>query len=263
MTTLTTSRESTQVRFKNILIPTDFSEAAWQATEYALSIASPGYTRLIFAHVLNAPPINPAIIPDRYVKELQAERIKMVRRQLQVYEDYCENIPDKCITHKSMVMPGRAASKILLMAQNEGVELIVLGSAGVSRLMESVSLEVIDKAKCPVLSIPQRSQSPKFNQLVFLPRSTSQSHKALKYIKRLSIEYKLELHISPLSFDSSASLPNLGPLNPESLLAIMLDSDPTARIQQKRWIQTLIRDEHKPLFIFQSPSKQSNENQSS
>ncbi len=252
-----------KMMFRNILIPTDFSEAAWQATEYAMSIASPGYTRLIFAHVLNEAPINPAIIPDRYVKELQAERIKMVRRQLQVYEDYCDSTPKGCITHKSMVMPGRAASKILLMAENENVDLIILGSAGASRLMESVSLEVIDKASCPVLSLPQKTHSPKFSQLVFLPRSTSQSQKALQYVKRLSTEYHLDLHISPLSLDIPDSLPRLRLSSAESLLAIMLDSDPATRLQQKRWIQTLIRDEHKPLFIFQSPTKQSNENQSS
>ncbi|MEL7532418.1 MAG: universal stress protein, partial [Bacteroidota bacterium] len=259
MTTLHPAITPSTMRFKNILIPTDFSEAAWQATEYAMSIASPGYTRLIFAHVLNEAPINPAIIPDRYVKELQAERIKMVRRQLQVYEDYCERTQGGCITHKSMVMPGRAASKILLMAQNENVDLIVLGSAAASRLMESVSLEVIDKAQCPVLSLPHKSHSPQFSQLIFLPRSTSHSQKALQYVKQLSTEYHLDLHISPLSLDMPQSLPRLRLSSPEALLAIMLDSDPATRLQQKRWIQTLIRDEHKPLFIFQSPSKQQNE----
>lgn len=250
-----------KVGFKKILIPTDFSEASWQATEHALIIAKPGYTRLIFAHILDEAPINPAIIPDRYIKELQAERIKMVQKQFRVYEEYCESKGQASILHKSMVMPGRAASKILQMAQMEEVDLIVLGSAGASRLMESVSLEVIDKAECPILSIPQRSKSLPFTHLIFLPRSTNQSEETLGYLKQICDNYQLSLNISSPSIGSIKDLLPLHAAGPEALPAIMLDHDPATRIQQKKWIQTLIRDEHMPLFVFQCKSHLNNENQ--
>lgn len=240
--------------FKKILIPTDFSEASWQAIEHALTIAKAGNTNLIFAHILNEPPINPAIIPDRYIKELQAERIKRVQQQLQTYEEYCENNAGACVQHKSIVMPGRAASKILQMAQMENVDLIILGSAGASRLMESVSLEVIDKANCPILSIPQRTKSQPFTNLIFLPRTTNHSKETLFYLKQICESYKLSLNISPLPNSDEKDLRYLRVAGPESLPAIMLDDDPTMRVQQKKWIQALIRDEHMPLFVFHSES---------
>ncbi|MFK7925211.1 MAG: universal stress protein [Bacteroidia bacterium] len=247
--------------FKKILIPTDFSEASWQAIEHALTIAKAGQTRLIFAHILDAPPINPAIIPDRYIKELQAERIKMVQQKLQEYADYCESEAHANILHKSMVMPGRAASKILQMAQMENVDLIILGSAGASRLMESVSLEVIDKAECPILSIPQRTKSQPFTRLIFLPRSTNQSEETLNYLKQVCASYQLSLNISAPAVGSAKNLLPLHTVGPEALAAIMLDHDPATRVLQKKWIQTLIRDEHMPLFVFQCKSHLNNESQ--
>lgn len=240
-----------QQRIKNILVPTDFSDASWQAAQFALRLASKHQSKLIFAHILEEAPINPAIIPDRYVKELQADRIRLIRQKLEAYEEYCD-LKGHCALHKSIIMPGRAASMIIQMATNENIDLIVMGSAGASRLLESVSLEVIDKADCPVIFLPHRLEVSPFRDLVFLPRSTTQSAQAIGYLKAFCEANQLDLHIAPAQGLSEQNLRSFRLLGPESILSVRLAKDPAERLIQRRDLQQLIRNEHMPLFIIPS-----------
>ncbi len=142
--------------FKKILCPTDFSEPACRAITAAGEVAEHFKAELILIHVVGVIPVleSPTGAPGFDIATYQAELMKSAQRSLD--ERRALRIPASVPT-RTMVTLGDAAHEIARVAEEEGVDLIVVASHGTSgrrlRLFGSVAEKVVRIARCSVLTI--------------------------------------------------------------------------------------------------------------
>ncbi len=126
-----------------ILYPTDFSTEAMAALPYAVSLAQENQARLYLLHVV------PASEADLFEDSLRNRLLAQVPPEAKLW---CEP--------KAYVESGDAAEKILALAEELGIDLIVLGTKHVSRFASTrthlgmaTAYKIISQALCPVLSV--------------------------------------------------------------------------------------------------------------
>ena len=144
------------IQFRTILCPVDFSDESLRALEYAFSLAKEADARIILLHVVEGL-VNPSYASQfrnvsvlEYYEQMEEE----ARRQLAAV------VPEDARTWARPVerlTRGRAYRQILQTADEESVELIVMGVRGrgaVDRLVfGSTTDHVIRRARCPVLTL--------------------------------------------------------------------------------------------------------------
>ncbi|QMU26663.1 universal stress protein [Adhaeribacter radiodurans] len=140
---------------KTILVPTDFSETATNALQYAAAIASQVKGKLIIATIINLPVapvlsevINPSLVSleEDYNKELSR---------------LAENLREKCnhqFEVETICQYGFLLADLNEIVKAEAVDLVVMGTKGATNLLDKLvgtnTSEYIKMATCPVLVIP-------------------------------------------------------------------------------------------------------------
>lgn len=136
---------------KAILFTTDFSHAGDAAFAMAESIAKDRGAKLIITHVEE--PLAVYGGGDMYYGIPEPD--------IEVLREMLNNIvpSDTTLPHEHRMIVGAPAQAIVQLADDEGVELIVMGThgrSGISRLlMGSVAEAVVRHANCPVLTYRQ------------------------------------------------------------------------------------------------------------
>ena len=138
--------------YKRILVPTDGSEFAKKAQNHALFLAKVSGAEIVALSVTENNFVNELPLDDevyqfnQILKEQSEENLKEFD---ELNED---NIK---ITH--VIREGSPAKVILEVANDENVDLIVMGSSGKSGfdrfIMGSVADKVVNSAKCAVLVV--------------------------------------------------------------------------------------------------------------
>ena len=140
--------------FTNILLASDGSECALKAAAVAATLANKFAARLTIINIYEPiPTVGPygeivnTELNERYIRELQEHAISPVGR-----------IMDKMgVPYQSRQEVGQPAAEIIRVAEEEGFDLVVLGSRGLSGFQEfllgSVSDRVVHHARCPVLIV--------------------------------------------------------------------------------------------------------------
>ena len=142
---------------KSILVPTDFSECAGHALAPAASLARLMKARLICLHVVE--PVVPTVGFTPVVEPLPvadiSERLEdSATRELPKFARHEECIG---LDVEDVIAHGEAASEIVRVAKERGVDLIVIsshGRTGLGRILFGSTAEsVVRHAPCPVLVV--------------------------------------------------------------------------------------------------------------
>jgi universal stress protein A len=146
---------------KRILCPTDFGGPACTCIRSASELAEHFGAELLLVNVVPAVPTLPPDpnyvfkIPE-YEQYLHADAEKQLRQAR-------AQLVGKNVKVRTQVGHGSAAEEIVLIAQTEGVDLIVIsthGSTGFERwVFGSVTEKVVRLAKCPVLTVRQEAKA--------------------------------------------------------------------------------------------------------
>jgi len=138
--------------FRMILVAADFSEQSKEAFRFACALAGETKTRLVVLHVAEQPigSGGPGMLipipPDTSTYH------DSLREKLRT-----EYIPDRPLDTDHRVRAGGVADEVLHEAQEDGADLIVLGThgrTGLRRLLAgSVAEAVLRRAHCPVLAL--------------------------------------------------------------------------------------------------------------
>jgi nucleotide-binding universal stress UspA family protein len=140
---------------RRILCPTDFSDPAADCAKTAGELAQHFDAELLLVNIV---PVVPALPPDpNYVfKVPEYERYLHLDAEKHLAE-VREKLVAKHVRVRTMVGHGPAAEEIVLIADREKADLIVIathGSTGFERLMfGSVAEKVVRLAKTPVLTL--------------------------------------------------------------------------------------------------------------
>lgn len=153
---------------KTILIPTDYSEAANNALNYALEIAKLSKAKIVLFHAYHVP-VPTGDIPIMMVTpaELEKENVVRIKKlEKEITERYADQLK---VEH--MVRAGFATDEILSVVKEKKIDLIVMGIAEESKLSRALlgsnAISIIKKTKTPVLVIPQNCRFKKIEKIVF------------------------------------------------------------------------------------------------
>ena len=138
--------------YKKILVPTDGSEFAKKAQKHALFLASVSGAEIVAVSVTENNFVNGLPLDDEIY---QLNQVLNERSEENLKEFDKLNEDDIKITH--VIREGSPARVILEVANEEQVDLIVMGSSGKSGfdrfIMGSVADKVVNSAKCAVLVV--------------------------------------------------------------------------------------------------------------
>ena len=138
--------------YKKILVPTDGSEFAKKAGKHALFLSKVSGAEIVAVSVTENNFVNGLPLDDEIY---QLNQILKERSEENLKEFDELNDDDLKITH--VIREGSPARVILEVAQEEDIDLIVMGSSGKSGfdrfIMGSVADKVVNSAKCAVLII--------------------------------------------------------------------------------------------------------------
>jgi nucleotide-binding universal stress UspA family protein len=144
------------VQLKRILVPTDFSEYAGVATEYACSLADKFDAELHVLHVFECYTGSKYVpgVPLPTAGTWPQELVQRVAESLVNLID-ADWVEKHRVVHATRV--GHPVVEIIDNAKNEAMELIVMGTQGRSGvthlLIGSVAEKVVRKAPCAVLTV--------------------------------------------------------------------------------------------------------------
>lgn len=141
--------------YNKILVPTDGSEHAVRAEEEAIYIAEKTGAELIGLSTVENNFVNGLPLNDE-VYELNNLLKENTKNNVDKFEELVHE-KDSSVSVRSIIKEGTPANTILETAEEEDVDLIVIGSSGKSGfdrfLMGSVADKVSKSAKCSVLVV--------------------------------------------------------------------------------------------------------------
>lgn len=137
-----------------ILVPTDFSEPADEALDYAIHLARTLGATVSLAHVFTDP-YEQTAYSEQYVpiaQEIRAEVLTAIRQRLAMRASRIDGT-----LVNSEILTGPTAKAIVDCAQAQKADLIVMGTHGrhgmAHLLLGSVAERVVRTAPCPVLTV--------------------------------------------------------------------------------------------------------------
>jgi len=150
-----------------VLVPVDFSPEASNALTTAIAICKRQLATLTLIHVIEnthhlfPPEAGAGAITPELIKNANAN-LSNITRELRLKHDLVVN---------HIVQSGNPADEICRWALHKEIDLIVMGSHGVSVLREfllgSSTYRVVKNAACPVLTIPGTDQWVDFKKILF------------------------------------------------------------------------------------------------
>lgn len=158
---------------KKILLPTDFSENAYNAISYALKLYKNQECAFYLLHTYT-----PAIYQAEYVLHSPGQiglgDIYQTRALTQL-EDLMKKLDKEFKNPKHIFVPHSAfnllVDEILEMVENEKMDLIVMGTQGATGAKEILfgthTVHVIKKTSCPVIAIPPNFEYEAPKEILF------------------------------------------------------------------------------------------------
>ena len=182
------------VEIREILCPTDFSEASRHALDHAITIAKWYDSRITALHVIHVP-----LVPEPPPSILATGPTAVVTTTYEVCQEdvrvWVETAHRAGIKTEVSVDVGNVARKILEHAVPPRSDLIVMGTHGLSgfdrALLGSVTEKVLRQALCPVLTVPPVVAAPAklpYKRLLCPVDFSETSLSALRYALALAKE---------------------------------------------------------------------------
>jgi nucleotide-binding universal stress UspA family protein len=136
--------------FKRILCPVDFSEYSSRALRYAVAFAQQHHSRLFLYHCL-------APVPAAVYSEMPSGTQAWDDHSNERLEKLLKSFPAENLDAITKVDSGDPARRIVRIASEENIDLIVMGTHGAGGyeafLMGSITNKVLHKTKTPLLAV--------------------------------------------------------------------------------------------------------------
>lgn len=152
---------------KTILVPTDYSETASNALQYAIELAKDVSADIVLVHTYH-PPITAGEAPVVLVtpQDLHEEHVQSLKK-LEAEVDAKLHSSSRV---RSIIRIGFTGEEIETVATENDVDLIVMGITGAGKVAQALigsnALTVIGKTKIPVLTIPKEAHYKPVQKIV-------------------------------------------------------------------------------------------------
>jgi nucleotide-binding universal stress UspA family protein len=182
-------------KIKNILVSTDFSLTAKNAFQYAKMLAETLDATLTVVHINEyfIPVSEIAIAPLSETEESQIEEAMVTF----VSEDLGEGVLVKSKV-KTKILKGDPVERLLALSESDDVDLIVMGSTGLqdflSKIIGSTSLEVANKAHCPVILVPRDAKWQRIDRIMYASNYDSTTPKMVREVTEFALSVNAAIH---------------------------------------------------------------------
>lgn len=199
---------------KIVLVPTDFSPAAGNALDVAMSIAKKENATLVLLHAVELPSSS---CIDQEDEKLTIENwgqkirsMKFIEGAKQKLERLVEYLHEAGVEASAALRTGSPFQGIREFIATEKVHLIVMGTAGHSRLQEMIigsnTEKVVRHAKCPVLTVHQSPTKKEFKNIVYATNLDADEDAFARVVTHTRELYNGTIHLvrinTPLNFES-------------------------------------------------------------
>jgi nucleotide-binding universal stress UspA family protein len=190
-----------RVRFKNVLFATDLGSASAHAQAYAVLLARMFGAHLFVLHVETGP----GVVARHGEKSVAEEKIPP--SDTKAIDDLEQFFKVSGVPYTLLVDYGEVQEALARVAEDRGVDLVVLGSHGrhgISYLfLGSMAENVTRSSTCPVITVGPHAHAGFANSLktiVYATDFSDESKTALPYAASLAQEFHAELsvlHVAP------------------------------------------------------------------
>lgn len=193
---------------KTILVLTDFTQKADHAAEFAMAFAVKAKAAVMLYNTFPVSQVFPSeagVYPyyEDYseILEKNNQNLEGLKEKLKKHYEVAGKMAPE-IHFKSV--PGNLAENVHELLEKQSIWMIVMGDksdeTALSRfLLGSESLSIIDKAKCPVLLVPEKAELKPLKKIVFGTELEHSEHKAISFLAMLADIWKAKitvLHVS-------------------------------------------------------------------
>ncbi len=174
---------------KTIFCPTDFSENAFTALEYAVQIARKSKPRIVIFNSFESPERTSGVIKVAQpgfgadnLSKLEALKSELVAKY-----------PRPKLTIDIHVEEGNPKEVIVKVARVCKADLIIMGTKGAANLSElilgSVTATVINRSEIPVLAVPDTCKFTPIKKILFASDLEDSDQAALKRLGKFAAEF--------------------------------------------------------------------------
>ncbi|MCB0688460.1 MAG: universal stress protein [Saprospiraceae bacterium] len=183
-----TSKMSSIVTNK-IIVPTDFSKTAENATRYAIEIAKQLGGTVELVHVLNpATDLNTGYMIDPGIETVKRNKLQQIAE---------ETSKESGVSIGSKFILGFPIEELTRLSEDQEV-LLVVGATGESDILEnvfgSVASHLARRSKAPVLIVPKGATFSPFKEVVYASNDASMDYRISSLVKNFVSLYDSRLH---------------------------------------------------------------------
>jgi nucleotide-binding universal stress UspA family protein len=208
---------------KKILVPTDFSEQANFALDFAYQIARKSDAEIYLLNVIDYPGLSTAwsggmnVIGgaeppfDNMDESFVTGLIDKAREEMRAM---VKNLNEQNVIIHELVEIGNPYYMITEKIENENVNLVIMGSKGASGLEEvligSNTEKVVRHAKCPVITIKQKRDFDRIHKIVLASNFEGDQSHVVEELQKLQRIFNAEFHLvrinTPNNFESTRKI---------------------------------------------------------
>ena len=156
--------------FENILIPTDFSVTATNATKHGMALATKTNANVYLLHAYHFPVMVDPNGQMMYSGDFVQDYVKESEEKLVVLQKEAVALhPELEIKHLNQ--EGFLADEVQSVCETKSIDLVVIGTKGASGIEEHVlgtnTALILESVQCPVLIIPEGASFKPYKRILF------------------------------------------------------------------------------------------------
>lgn len=186
-------------KLKTILFPTDFTEEAVRAREYALELAKRSGADLHLMHAIEEP-FDFATRIEETVQNITDEVTRKFEERLDIIREIDEYAT---LNISYSIERGKPYASITAVAEKIDADLMIMGTKGASSfkriLYGNVTSDVILDSSIPVLTVPMNSKKPYLDRFLFTTDYRDKDIEALSATIAMAEIFDAEVHILHVS----------------------------------------------------------------
>lgn len=181
---------------KRILVPTDFSNFAEEASKTAADIAKKTGAEIVFLHVVSLPSYETGIMPYQESQDI-AENLFILKHIKIRFEKLLSSDFLKDIKVAKAISYSGVFDSITENIDKHGIDLIVMGTHGTTGFVDEFFIgsntdKVIRKSKVPVLAVKSYGDT-NFDKILFAGDFSDSLEKNFSFIKTMIDLYNAEV----------------------------------------------------------------------
>lgn len=189
---------------ETIIHPTDFSENASKALEFAIDFSKRFNAELVVLHIGGFPTVMSSPSSFNSFSAMEEEKKSSIIEQLKNYTARYIDKDDSNFKIQFMAKLNSSTTKGILETIDETeADLVVVGTKGRSKLKSiivgSTTKALVTSASCPVLAIPENAVLSKIKQIVYASDFDQNDIAAIKRIVPVSQVYHARISVLHLS----------------------------------------------------------------